>query len=104
MEVHVLRKQGKGVRAIARATGFSRNTVRALLRGNGDDQYGPRRPMPSKLDPYKAFLRARLAQAGDIDLGAPVLQREIAEQGFDGSVKIVQRLLAAIRPKPNPNR
>jgi transposase len=102
VEVHVLRKQGNGVRAIARATGFSRNTVRALLRGNGDDQYGPRRPMPSKLDPYKAFLRARLAQAGDIDLGAPVLQREIAEQGFDGSVKIVQRFLAAIRPKPEP--
>ncbi len=43
VEVHVLHKQGKGVRAIARATGFSRNTVRALLRGHSDDRYGPRR-------------------------------------------------------------
>ena len=79
MEVHVLHKQGKGVRAIARATGFSRNTVRALLRGKSDDRYGPRRTTLSKLDPYKEFLRARIAQAGDIRLGAPVLHREIAE-------------------------
>jgi transposase len=102
VEVHVLHKQGKGVRAIARATGFSRNTVRALLRGKSDDRYGPRRTTLSKLDPYKEFLRARIAQAGDIRLGAPVLHREIAEQGFEGSVKIVQRFLAAIRPKPEP--
>lgn len=101
MEVHVLHKQGKGVRAIARATGFSRNTVRALLRGRGD-RYGPRRPTPSKLDPYKAFLRARVAQAGDVRLGAPVLHREIAEKGFEGSVKLVQRFLATVRPKPGP--
>jgi transposase len=102
VEVHVLHKQGKGVRAIARATGFSRNTVRALLRGQSDDQYGPRRPTLSKLDPYKEFLKRRVAQAGDIQLGAPVLHREIAQQGFEGSVKIVQRFLAAIRPKRVP--
>lgn len=102
MEVHVLRKQGKGVRAIARATGFSRNTVRAVLKGQSDGLYGPRRPTPSKLDPYKEFLRARIARAGDIQLGAPVLHREIVEQGFEGSVKIVQRFLATIRPKPEP--
>ena len=63
MEVHVLHKQGKGVREIARSTGFSRNTVRAMLQGRGGDRYGPRRPMPSKLDPYKEFLRVRLKQA-----------------------------------------
>lgn len=100
MEVHVLHKQGKGVRAIARATGFSRNTVRAVLRGQGDDRYGPRRPMPSVLDPYKEFLKGRLNQAGDIRLAATVLHREIAERGFGGSVRVVQRFLKSLRPKP----
>jgi transposase len=102
VEIHVLHRQGNGVRAIARATGFSRNTVRAVLAGQSDGHYGPRRPTPSKLDPYKEFLTARVAQAGTIRLPATVLQREIAEQGFEGSVKIVQRFLAAIRPKPEP--
>lgn len=102
MEVHVLHKQGKGVREIARTTGFSRNTIRAVLRGDTDDRYGPRRPMPSGLDPYKEFLKGRLDQAGDIRLAATVLYREIAEQGFGGSVRVVQRFLKSIRPKPEP--
>ena len=102
MEVHVLHKQGKGVREIARSTGFSRNTVRAMLQGRGGDRYGPRRPMPSKLDPYKEFLRVRLKQAERVCLPATVLHREIAERGFAGSVKIVQRYLATVRPKPEP--
>lgn len=102
VEIHVLRRQGNGVRAIARATGFSRNTVRAVLAGQSDGRYGPRRPTPSKLDPYKEFLTTRVAQAGTIRLPATVLHREIAEQGFEGSVKIVQRFLAEIRPKSEP--
>jgi transposase len=102
VEVHVLHRQGRGVRAIARTTGFSRNTIRAILRGDSDDRYGPRRRAPSKLDPYKEFLQARVGHAGDLRLAATVLHREIAEQGFEGSVKIVQRFLATIRPKPEP--
>jgi transposase len=102
VEIHVLDRQGKGVRAIARATGHSRNTVRAVLRAETDDRYGPRRAMPSKLDPFKAYIKARLNQAGSIRLSAPVMHREIAEQGFDGSVKLVQLFLAEIRPKPEP--
>jgi transposase len=102
VEVHVLHKQGKGVREIARTTGFSRNTVRAVLRGRSDERYGPRRVMPSDLDPYKAFLKARLDQAGDIHLAATVLHREIAEQGYGGGIRVVQRFLKSIRPKPEP--
>ena len=98
MEVHVLHRQGKKIRAIARETGFSRNTVRAILRGKHNGQYGPRRRSTSKLDPFKEFLRARVGQAGAIRLPATVLHREISEHGFEGSVKIVQRFLNSIRP------
>lgn len=101
VEIHVLHKQGKGVRAIARATCLSRNTVRAVLRGKSDDRYGPRRPT-SILDPHKDYLKARLVQAGSVHLSATVLHREIAERGFEGGVMVVRRFLATIRPKPQP--
>jgi transposase len=102
VEIHVLKRQGKGVREITRLTGCSRNTVRAVLRGVSDEQYGPRRPMPSKLDPYKRYQEMRVAQAGTTRLAATVLHREIREQGFKGSTKIVQRFLAQTRPKVEP--
>lgn len=58
--------------------------------------------MPSELDPYKEFLKARLSQAGDIHLAATVLHREIAKQGYVGGIRVVQRFLKSIRPKPEP--
>ncbi len=64
VEIDLLHRQGKGIREIARDTGVSRNTVRAVLRGEHDGQYGPRMPRPSKLDPYKDYLSDRLASAG----------------------------------------
>lgn len=102
VEIHVLRRQGKGIREIARETGLSRNTIRAVVRGEADERYGPRRPTPSILEPYADYLRARLARAGDIQLNATVLHHEIAERGFAGSVWVVRRFLRAVRPRPEP--
>lgn len=102
VEIHVLHRQGKSIREIARETGASRNTIRAVLRGKADVQYGPRRPMPSILDPYKNYLQSRLEQAGEIHLDATVLHREIAQQGYRGSIYAVRRFLTTIRPKPDP--
>ena len=73
VEIHVLYRQGKSIREIARETGASRNTVRAVLRGKTDEQYGPRRAMPGILDAFKEPLRSRLEQAGEIHLDATVL-------------------------------
>ena len=77
MEIDVLHRQGKGIREIARDAGVSRNTVRAVLRGEHDGRYGPRDPRPTKLDPYKDYVRDRLASAGKEALRATVLLREI---------------------------
>jgi transposase len=44
VEVDVLHRQGKGIRAIERETGLARNTIRAILRGRHDGRYGPRTP------------------------------------------------------------
>ena len=55
MNIRFLRRQGHSVRAIARLTGHSRNTVRKLLRTTRVPVAAPR-VRPSKLDPYKPRL------------------------------------------------
>jgi transposase len=102
VEIDVLHRQGKGIRAIARATGLARNTVRAVLRGETDDRYGPRRQQPSKIGPYEEFLRGRLEQAGRIRLPATVLHRELVARGYSGGVRAVQRFLEKVRPPIEP--
>jgi transposase len=54
VEIEILYRQGKGVREIARETGLARNTIRGILRGEHDGQYGPRKPRPTELDEHKA--------------------------------------------------
>jgi len=98
VEVQVLHRQGSNIRAIARATSLSRNTVRAVLRGEHDGRYGPREPRPAKLDPYKAQLEARVDAAGKVRLPATVLLREIQAQGYDGGISQLKEFLRSIRP------
>ena len=98
MEIDVLHRQVKGICEIARDAGVSRNTVRAVLRGEHDGQYGPRAPRPSKLDPYKDYVRDRLASAGKEALRATVLLREIRAQGYAGGIMQLKEHLCAIRP------
>ncbi len=99
VEIEILYRQGKGVREIARDTGLARNTIRGILRGEHDGQYGPRKPRPTKLDEHKAYLRDRLEQAGAIRLNATVLLREIRSRGYDGGVTQLKEYLNAIRPQ-----
>lgn len=98
MEIDVLHRQGKGIREIARATGFSRNTVRAILRGERGGPYGPREPRPTKLDPFTDYLRDRIERAGKVQLHATVLLREIRAQGYDGGLTQLKEYLRSIRP------
>jgi len=98
VEISVLHRQGKGIREIARATGLSRNTVRAVLRGEHDEVNGPRSPRRTKLGAYEEYLRARLSSAGDRGLAATVLLREIQERGYDGGITQLKLHLAKLRP------
>lgn len=99
VEVEVLYRQGKGVREIAREVGLARNTVRAVLRGQGRERYGPRRPRPAKLDAYKDYVRDRIERAGTVHLSATVLLREIRTQGYDGGITQLKDFLKVIRPQ-----
>lgn len=93
MNIRFLHRQGHSVRAIARLTGHSRNTVRKLLRATHAPLTAPRL-RPSKLDPYKPYLIERWQAHG---LSAVRLHPEIQAKGFTGSLKIVRRFLQSLR-------
>jgi transposase len=99
VEIEVLHRQGKGIREIARETGIARNTVRAVLRGVNDNQYGPRVAPPARLDAYKEYVRERIERAGKTHLSAMVLLREIRTQGYVGGVTQLKEYLRSIRPR-----
>ena len=53
MEIHVLHRQGHGIKAIARKLGISKNTVRKYLHPPMEyPTYSQRPTRPCKLDPY----------------------------------------------------
>lgn len=100
VEIDVLYRQGRGIREIAREMGVARNTVRAALRGERNEEYGPRSPRPTKLDPHKGYVVDRLARAGPVVLSATVLLREIRMHGYDGGITQLKEFLKSIRPRP----
>jgi len=62
MEIRILHRQGQSIRAIARQLRASRETVRKYLRAPDlKPAYGPRAPRASKLDPFKSYLKMRIA-------------------------------------------
>ncbi len=82
MNIKELKHEGHSIRDIARLTGHSRNTVRKILRGEHTLHMNvPDRP--SKLDPYKDYLRERFEAHG---LSAVRLIAEIAPMGYVGSM------------------
>jgi transposase len=92
MEIRDLARQGHSVRAIARLTGLSRNTVRKVLRGEHDLRRKGA-PRASKLDPFKDYLRSRRAEH---PLSAVRLLEEIRPMGYVGSVITLRRSLATL--------
>ena len=92
MDIRDLARQGHSVRAIARITGLSRNIVRKVLRG-GHELRRKDAPRPSKLDPFKDYLRGRRAEH---PLSTVRLLEEIRPMGYDGSVITPRRFLASL--------
>jgi transposase len=92
MEIKDLHRQGHSIRQICRLTGYSRNTVRKVVR---ESVLKPkaRKPRASMLDEFKPYLHKRFVETG---LSAVRLLEEIRQMGFQGSVDIVRRYLNEI--------
>ena len=101
VEMRVRVKRGESIRQLAQAMGMSRNTVRRYLRGAEAQRQASVRP--SKLDPFKAYLIERIAQARPDWIAATVLTREIAERGYAGGVGMVKAFIRAHKPVPRPD-
>ncbi|GEM_PF-1683538 len=95
MDIRSLHKEGHSIKAIARMTGRSRNTVRRVLREAGFAGFQkPQRA--SRLDSYKEYLRNRYEEGA---LSAVRLLPEIQAMGYTGSIATVRRYLHSLKPE-----
>src|SRR6058998_2352840 len=104
LEIRVLHRHGKGIREIARETGSSRNTVRRYLRDESAARYKQRPARATKLDPFKAYVIARLGAAAPEWIPASALLRERRERGYAGGYTILKVFVAALKPKEAARR
>lgn len=103
-----LAKQGETRRAIARALGVSRNTVRALLdaheQGRDTEHVAitspSRAPRPTKIDAYKPRVAELMARFPNIT--AQRVFEILKDEGFDGGRTRVKLHVRAMRPPPKP--
>jgi len=96
-----LHRQGLSVSAIAHRTGLDRKTVRKYIAaGLEPPAYTPRQPGPTKIAPFQAYLRERVAAYPE--LTATRLHREIGEIGYGGGQTAVKEFLREVRPNPAP--
>jgi transposase len=103
VEIRVMARRGERLRAIAPQVGCSRNTVRRYLRDEEARRYSAREPRPCKLDEYKGYLDARIAQARPRWIPATVLLRETREQGYNGGItQLRDWLLPMKQGEPDP--
>jgi transposase len=93
MQIRYLDRQGVTRAEIAQRLGVSRQTVYNHLQQRGS----PPRPevlKPSKLDPFKPYIRNRLAL---FDLKATVLLEELRPLGYSGGITILRRFIRPLK-------
>ncbi len=101
-------EQGISKSALARQFAISRDTIHRWIKSGELDrdleaevvQYKPRPPVPSKLDPYKSLILARLETFPD--LSAVRLFEEVQAAGYPGSYCRVKLFVRQVRPHPAP--
>lgn len=94
MDVRLLYKQLGSIRAVVKQTGYSRNTVRRMLRTDAPPVF-EKPARRTGVDDFKDYLTKRYTEHG---LSAERLLDEIRAQGFGGSVYMVRRFLRKLRP------
>jgi len=94
MDVHALKKEGHSIKAIVKLSGYSRNTVRKVLREKTPKPFQkPERE--SCLAPFQDYVRERFLACG---LSGVRLLEEIRPMGYPGSARTLRRYLATLRP------
>lgn len=102
MDLKLLSRQGMSIRAIARHTGLSRNTVRQALRATTPSAYKQRPVKERKIDQYLDYLRDQLERRPWIP--ASQLAREIESQGYRGCYELVKVACRKFRQEQQARR
>jgi transposase len=98
--------QGMTKTEIGRKLGISRDTIHRMIRNGELDRdplevrYGPRPLGPTKLEPFKSILRARIEEFPD--LSGTRLFQEIKAAGYTGGITQLRDYLQRIRPVQAP--
>jgi transposase len=111
-QVVTLKSQGMAARAIARALGVSRNTVKSLLIGHvaaretGHAALAPqpvRAPRAQKLDAFRPKIADLMVRFADIT--SQRVFEILRAEGFDGSYTAIKNHMRGVRPpnKPAPS-
>ena len=103
MQIKILHKQGKSLRAIACEPGCSVNTVRKYLNESAAPAYQARAARKTLVAPFAPYLQERIDAAAPDWIPATVLWREIQEKGFTGGKRIVRQHVAKLRPVRAPD-
>jgi len=96
-------EQGLPKAEVARQLGISRETIYSMIRKGDLDRdplevrYGPRPPIATKLDPFKAIIAARLEEYPE--LTGVRLFEEIRAAGYTGGVTQLRDYVRTIRPR-----
>ena len=101
-------EHGKTKSALARELGVSRDTIHRWIRDGDLDRdldampvaYGPRQPLPTKLDPFRPILEARLTAFPA--LSAIRLLEEIRAAGYTGGYSQLKAAVRQLRPAAPP--
>jgi len=94
MDIGLLHREGHSIKSIARMSGCSRNTVRKVVRQK-IPRCASRTVRPSKLDPYKEYVKERFESCR---LSAVRIHDEIRSMGYAGSIVILRRYVRSLRP------
>ncbi len=100
-QVRAMTADGLWEREIARRLGIHRRTVCRLQAADEPRRYR-REPTGSMLDPLEPVMRQVLADWPQIR--APRMTELLREHGYEGSIDLVRRRLAELRPKEVPGR
>ena len=78
--------------------GISRNTVRTYIGPKDKPSYKKRAELVSKLEPYKSYIKERLANASPEWIPTPVLERGIRRKAIRDSTRLLRYFMAELRP------
>ena len=99
MLIKIMYQQGKSKKAIARELGISINTVRKYIAVQAKPVYKQRIVKPSKLGPYREYIKQRISQAHPAWLPATVIFSEIKSQGYSGGISMLRQYMLTLKPE-----